>query len=90
MPAEDQLIACMDKNSVEAIHVTLCKFKGVNLIDVRTFVNYAGTPDEKPKATKKGISLRLERLPELLEALKAAFDTARAQGRVDADQELAA
>jgi hypothetical protein len=78
MPSQDQLIACIEKNRLEEIRITLCRFKGVDLVDVRTFVNFSGTPEEDHKATKKGISLKIEPLPELIEALQDALAQARA------------
>lgn len=90
MSSDNQLVACVQKNQREEIRISLSRFKGVDLIDVRTFVNFGGTPDDERNATKKGISLKVERLPELLDALKAALETARAQGLLDADRDLAA
>jgi hypothetical protein len=66
------------------------EFRGVQLIDIRVLVQL----DEQsaiPVPTKKGVSLRVELLPELVAALQAAEAEARQRGLlIDTKEEAAA
>ena len=52
------------------------------LLDIRVFSKIA--PSEEHKPTKKGISIRIERLPELIQALLKARDKAARLGLLKA------
>ena len=62
-----QLIGEISKNRRDTVRVTLRTFKGYDLIDVRVWYEDTKTGELKP--SPKGISLKLELLPELLEVL---------------------
>jgi hypothetical protein len=74
--ATGTIIGRIPKNARETILVSLDKFKGVDLLDVRVFFEDDG--DLKP--TRKGIALKVEKLPELIEVLTKALAQARRQG----------
>ncbi len=67
--SDANIIATIGKNSLEEVRVTFNEYRGSHLLDVRIFSAFAG--DEK-RATKKGVSLKIEKLPELIVALQAA------------------
>jgi hypothetical protein len=85
---EDRLVAVIPKNKVEELRVSLPRFKGVELIDVRTFAQF-GSGEEAKRPTRKGITLKIEHLPQLIDALTAALADARARGLLD-DKDIAA
>ena len=64
-------IAKFSKNAAEEIIVKLTNFRNRDLIDIRIW-NKPLLNEEQPKATKKGICIRVEQIPELLESLKKA------------------
>jgi hypothetical protein len=58
----------MKKNSRESLVISRSDYKGIDLVDIRTFfTNEKG--DLSP--TKKGVSIRLELLDELIASLSA-------------------
>jgi hypothetical protein len=57
-----------EKNSRETIVASLTTFEGHPLAGIRIYVEN-GEGDETP--TKKGISVKVEQLPQLLEAVQA-------------------
>jgi hypothetical protein len=57
----DILVGCIAKNANEEVRVQIRKWKGFDLVDVRTHYRSA-VGDHRP--SKEGISLRLEKLPE--------------------------
>ena len=61
----------IEKNSRESIVVSEIEYKGNKYIDVRVF--YKDT-DGDLKPTRKGVSLRPEKVAELVAALAAASD----------------
>ena len=65
---------------VETVVVSLDRYNGHDLVDVRSFVAYED--GEAPKATKKGVSIKVGLLPELIAALRAAEAEARARGLI--------
>lgn len=73
-------VATINKNRREELRVVLDTFKGQKLLDVRVFAAITATSDTVMAPTKKGISLQASLLPELIEALTAARDTAQAMG----------
>jgi hypothetical protein len=64
------LIAVLPKNLREEIHITLGAYKGVDRLDIRVFADVDGLGIHIP--TKKGVSVRLEQLSELIKALQKA------------------
>ena len=71
-------IATVPKNGVEEVRISLSDYMGHALIDLRTFAEF-GDADER-RATKKGIALKIERLPELIAGLQRAEAEARSRG----------
>ena len=69
--SEARLIATIEKNSREEVRVSLDQFKGHDLVDIRTFADFDDVGERR--ATKKGVSLKRERLPDLIEALQQAM-----------------
>ena len=61
----------IEKNSRESIVVSEIEYKGSKYVDVRVF--YKDT-DGSLKPTRKGVSLRPEKVAELVAALAAASD----------------
>jgi len=70
----DTLIATIGKNSREEVRVSLTEFKGHRLVDVRT---YASFDEGGVRATKKGVSIKVDKLGDLISALQQAAATAK-------------
>lgn len=64
-PGEERPLAIIEKSATEEIRVCLNRYKGAEYVDIRLFVNYDG----QPVPTKRGITLRLDLLPELAHVL---------------------
>jgi hypothetical protein len=84
------IIAWLPKNRREQVRVALDRYRGADLIDVRVCVELTSTTG-RLMPTSKGVSLKIEQLPELIEALEAAraeaapalaFADAMCRGRV--------
>ena len=74
----NKLITTLRKNSTEEIRVGLDEYRGHNLVSIRVWTDpYAGT---ERVATKKGISIAVRLLPELIAALQWAEVEAREAG----------
>ena len=69
-------IADVAKNRTEVIRISLTEFKGANLIDVRVMDCNHG----EASFTKRGVSLRLDRLHWLIKSLQEADAEARKHG----------
>ena len=61
----------IEKNSRESIVISETEYKGNKYVDVRVF--YKDT-DGSLKPTRKGVSLRPEKVAELVAALSASVD----------------
>lgn len=70
-PSED-VVSLFAKNASEAIGVAISEWQGQPRLDVRTYVPVLGQDHLVP--TKKGISLRLDQYPELLDAVRRLGD----------------
>ncbi len=73
------LIASIPKGDSE-VRVSLDEFKGNLTIDVRLFEPF--TPAKVPMPTRKGVTLGLAKLPELVRALADAEKQARELGLI--------
>ena len=71
-------IGTVPKNRTEEVRVGLSDFRGRNLVDVRVYAAIGATGRSEP--TKKGISVAVERLPELIAALTEAKAEAERRG----------
>ncbi len=71
----DEVVYVFSKNSREQVRASLSTFKGLRLADLRVF-----TVDEHDveRPTKKGISVRVEQLPQLLAAVETLLQAERA------------
>ena len=58
-----------EKNSFEEVRISLTEFKGKELIDIRVYFKPDGEEEMKP--TKKGITISLDKFPELKKGLLA-------------------
>lgn len=67
-----RLIAEFNKNSLEKVRIVLTEFKGKKLLDIRVY--YDASENEEPdwRPTKKGISISLDLIDELLKGLEKA------------------
>ena len=63
-----EVVATVRKNAAEEIRVALTEYQGKRLCDIRVFTEYRSTGEIGP--TKKGLSVRIEQLPELIKALQ--------------------
>ena len=75
---QETQIAVIAKNSTERIQVELSEFKGVRYVDVRTYVLPEGADEWRP--SKKGITVKPERLAEFIVGLQQVEAQARAAG----------
>ena len=74
----EKTVATIPKNKREEIRVSLTEYQGYDLVDVRVFCEpYAG---DEWVATKKGISLIVPRLPDLIDGLQTAQRVAQKAG----------
>ena len=76
-------IAEIAKNSREVLRVNVGPYKGRQLLSIWTWVQAPDGNGMRP--TNKGISVRVELLPELRDAIKNAEATAMAQGLLPND-----
>ena len=69
----NKAIAKINKNALELVVIRLSEFKGRDLIDIRIWMK-PEDPREggELKPTKKGISLGIDAIPELIQALQKA------------------
>ena len=78
------IIAIIPKNARESIRVALDQFAGLDLIDIRVLA-HGSDGESEAKLTKKGVSLRIAKLPELIVALQDAVTEARRRGLLSAE-----
>lgn len=79
----DKLIATIPKNQSEEIRIGLDEYKKHDLVSIRVWADpYAG--DERVP-TKKGISVSVRLLPDLIAALQEAEAAAREVGLLKDD-----
>lgn len=71
-------VATIGKNASEEVRMVLDTFKGHNLVDLQVFAAFSAAAVKMP--TKKGLSCRVEMLPDLIEGLRQAEVQARAMG----------
>lgn len=68
----EQTVAVTEMSNVEEIRVSLTEFKGLKLLDIRVFAEPYADEGQGRVPTKKGISLKVEKLPDLIAALQEA------------------
>jgi hypothetical protein len=69
------LIARLPKNADEEVRISLDEFRGEKLLDIRIYASFTIARARMP--TKRGISIPVEMLPDLLDALQDAVAKAR-------------
>jgi len=69
---KQQLIDQFDKNSIENIRINLQEWKGEKYIDMRVWIRPDTEEGGQDIATKKGLTLNVALIPELIEALQKA------------------
>ena len=70
-----KLIDQFDKNDLEKIKVHLQEWKGEKYVDVRVWILPDAGEEGAEIATKKGLTLHVELIPDLIEALKKARES---------------
>jgi len=70
-----KLIDQFDKNGLEKIKVHLQEWKGEKYVDVRVWILPDAGEEGAEIATKKGLTLHVELIPDLIEALKKARES---------------
>lgn len=74
----ERMVTEIQKNSREVLRVQLQTFKGHELVSVRVW--YKERDDEAMKPGKNGLTIRVEKLPELHEAIGKAIEAAKREG----------
>jgi hypothetical protein len=82
------VVATIPKNSREWVRVALDNYRGVELIDVRVLVEL-NQETGLPVPTKKGVSLKVEKLPLLINALQDALAEAQRRGLIGESEDAA-
>ncbi|MFN8401001.1 MAG: PC4/YdbC family ssDNA-binding protein, partial [Anaerolineales bacterium] len=71
--SNEKLVAKIKKNSKEEIRIALNVYKGVPLIQIRTYAAYGR--DTELIATKKGLAINVNLLPLLIESIEKLSST---------------
>ena len=74
----EKLIATIPRNQLDELRVEIGEYRGHDFISIRTWTERHDSEEMVP--TKKGITVKPERLPELITALQKAEKEARAGG----------
>ena len=82
-------ITTIEKNKIEELRVALKEYKGHRYVDIRTFAEPYADEGQGRIPTKRGVTLKLEDLAELIAALQEAEKQARAAGLLTTKQEAA-
>ena len=83
MPDEEIVVGSFPKNNREEVRVTLSKYKGYDLVGVRQWFR---SENDEPRPSKSGVTIRVELLPELLQLIQQAKDTAVEKGILELDE----
>lgn len=78
------LIGSVQRNSQERLQVALSEYRGSPFIDVRIFADLGGGGDLQP--TRKGITVRPDRLADLIDTLEDAKAEAERRGLIGGGQ----
>lgn len=73
--SEDQIIKDLRKSSTERIRIALRSYKESQFLDIRNWYDTSGK-EKHFLPSKKGISIQLNLLPELKEAIEKAIEQA--------------
>jgi hypothetical protein len=77
---KQRLVAEFEKNSMEKVRVYLQEFHGQTYCDIRAWIAERAGQEGGEFATKKGITLAGELLPELRSAIDAAISVLNGDG----------
>lgn len=77
------LVETIEKSRIDELRVALSEYRDRFYIDVRLYTELSDSPEKVP--TKRGINLRVEQLPELIEALERARAVAVERGLLKRD-----
>ena len=69
---KSRFIAQFDKNSAEKVKIFLNRYRGNEYIDIRIWTKNLPGEDGAENPSRKGLTLHVELLPDLLRALKEA------------------
>ena len=70
---KNQLIHEFKKNAQEKVILAFTEFRGKKLIDLRVYYDASKT-EEDWRPSRKGVSVRLEALPDLKEGIDKAYE----------------
>ena len=79
--AMQRTIAVLRKNSVENLHIDISEYHGRDLLALRVWT--LDSPIAESVPTKKGVTLSIRMLPEIIEALQQAELVAQGAGLLD-------
>ena len=74
----EKFIASFEKNTTEEVRIALTEFKGHDLVMARVYAMPNAASDRVP--TRKGLTVNVSLLPDLISALQEAEVEARAAG----------
>ena len=74
----EKVLAVLEKNTVEDVHVALTEYKGHDLFALRVYVDSEDGKEKIP--TRKGLTVSVKLLPELAQAVNAALLEAEKAG----------
>jgi hypothetical protein len=81
------VVAVVPKNKLEEVRIALSQYKGADLLDVRVYAADEGVGAYgKKHPTRKGIAIKVSRLPELIAGLRAAQAEAIKLGLITAKE----
>ena len=84
-PRYDIAVADFRKNANERVRVTLHEFNGMDLVNLRVWLDPGGGHDvSKMVPTAKGVTLNVELLPKLCAAISEAVTVANEKGLIPA------
>lgn len=69
---DQRLIAEFDKNAVEKVKIHVNRFNGNQYLDLRVWILPDAGEHGAEIATKKGLTLHVELIPDLIQALQRA------------------
>jgi hypothetical protein len=79
MSDANDMIGVVPKNSREEVRISIAEYRGTRFIDVRVYAD-TGAVDRRP--TKAGVTIRPDRLAQLIEALRLAEREAVRRGLI--------
>ncbi len=75
----NKLLGWVDKNNRERVEIRTCKLEGRPFIDIRQF--WRTGPEQDWRPTRKGVTITLEVVGELIAALEKAVDGGKGKKR---------